>query len=462
MHILYVLLIILIQKSFMAKILFLIVIIIYGNSVYGSKSIAEALKDGSFRGQLRLFYIDRNYNGHTNYHKSAFASGGYLNYKTGFFQGMCSGISFYSTNNFGIRSDNLPGEVLDPTLFGEGLSSYTIVGEAYLKYKYENMMLKIGRQKINTPMLREHDIRMIPNFYEAYLFISNDIKDITFTFAHITKFAAGTFANAYLGGISAATGGYSYINSDMGTFSNIGEYAVGIKTNGITFIGIKYLDFKNVQLQIWDYYVHNILNAIYLQGDYSFFVGSIKLNASTQYIKENNIGNALEEAKSLGNIEFDKINSYYLAMKLAMKYKNMSGYVAFSFTGANNNNVEGSSIINMWGSTLGFTNGMVAHHEFYSDTKSWKVGVAYNLKSFGINGNVSIYHCNFDLGEDNPYVNGVGWTAKESGFDIKYYPSVIKNIQFRFRGNFPRDFKYYSDMENLSWDEYRFIINYNF
>jgi hypothetical protein len=64
-------------------------------------------------------------------------------------------------------------------------------------------------------------------------------------------------------------------------------------------------------------------------------------------------------------------------------------------TGSDSSNPEGSSMINMWGSTVGFTNGMVSHHEFYSDTNSWKAVVAYNFKKMGVNANASVYYCNF-------------------------------------------------------------------
>jgi len=207
-----------------------------------------------------------------------------------------------------------------------------------------------------------------------------------------------------------------------------------------------------------DYYVHDILNAIYLQGDYAIPASFGKVKLSAQFIKENDVGNALKEAKAKGNIKFDSVDSTYYAIKAGIGLKNgFGGYVAYSQTGSDSNNPEGASVLNMWGASTGFTNGMVSHHEFYADTTTLKYVLSYNFKNFGIKAKASAYYCDFDVGKDNPYVNGVAWHDKESGFDIKYWPSKIKGLQLRLRGNFPRDFK-----KNLDWDEYRFIVNYNF
>jgi hypothetical protein len=130
--------------------------------------------------------------------------------------------------------------------------------------------------------------------------------------------------------------------------------------------------------------------------------------------------------------------------------------VAYSTTGSDSDNTLGSSIVSPWGGMPAFTQGMVTRHQFFADTDAWKVAGNYNFKNFGVNANATLYYCSYDVGKNNPYKDGT-WTATESGFDIKYYPANVKNLQLRFRGNFPRDFA-----EGVDWDEYRFIVNYNF
>jgi len=105
-----------------------------GTTAFGADTLAEAFSNGKVSGQFRTFYIDRDYDGGVTLHRSAIAAGGYLKYETAAYNGFSLGTALYTTNNFGIGADNLPGESLDGTLFGEDLKGYTILGEAYLKY----------------------------------------------------------------------------------------------------------------------------------------------------------------------------------------------------------------------------------------------------------------------------------------------------------------------------------------
>ena len=61
--------------------------------------------------------------------------------------------------------------------------------------------------------------------------------------------------------------------------------------------------------------------------------------------------------------------------------------------------------------------------------------------------------------------SGLGeFTTKEPGFDIKYYPAAVKNLQLRLRGNFPTKYTLENTLEagGRDWSEYRFIANYTF
>jgi hypothetical protein len=61
----------------------------------------------------------------------------------------------------------------------------------------------------------------------------------------------------------------------------------------------------------------------------------------------------------------------------------------------------------------------------------------------------------------NGYSANYEWTAKESGFDIIYNPETFKKLQLRLRANYADNF-FQNSAGSVSWDEYRFIANYNF
>ena len=94
-------------------------------------------------------------------------------------------------------------------------------------------------------------------------------------------------------------------------------------------------------LQAWDYYAHDILNAIYLQADYGWkcrLNEDVKMNASAQYINQSDVGDALA-----GNVD-----SNYWGVKLGASSGALSGYVAYSQTGDSDGATNGG-IITPWG-----------------------------------------------------------------------------------------------------------------
>ena len=66
-----------------------------------------------------------------------------------------------------------------------------------LTYARGNTNIKVGRQKLNTPLAGADDARMLPNLFEAAVFITHDIEDTTLILAHITRESVGTFGNVY-------------------------------------------------------------------------------------------------------------------------------------------------------------------------------------------------------------------------------------------------------------------------
>ncbi|WP_456323502.1 OprD family outer membrane porin [Hydrogenimonas sp.] len=439
-------------------------------ALQAKESLADAITQGKFKGQLRMFYIDRDYDGFVTTHRASFAAGGHFGYETGAWNGLSAGAVFYTTNTFGIGNDNLPGEGYDPTLTKRDGSGYTILGEAYLKYVVGNSTFKFGRQRLDTPMAGSDDARMLPNLFEAYLFTNTDLPDTTLIAAHVMKMAQGTFGNVYKGGGLGATAGYTLVapndyrnkmgvDDPTGEFVDMGTYAIGKETDGVTVGAAIYKGIPGLKLQAWDYYAWDILNIVYLQGDYGWncrLNDEVKMLLSAQYIHENDVGDSYA-----GDIDSD-----YYGLRLKAAWHALSGYIAYSSTEeGDDNNQLGSSIITVWGGMPAFTQGMVTRHQFFADTDTWKAAGTYKFNDLGVNANATLYYASFDVGENNPYNNGKSWTATESGFDIKYYPESAKNLQLRFRANFPRDFydKHATKTpDHVDWDEYRFIVNYTF
>ncbi|MDO9207119.1 MAG: OprD family outer membrane porin [Sulfuricurvum sp.] len=423
-------------------------------NVSAADDLASMFKEGKASGQIRAFYIDRSidYSGATaDYSRDGLSLGGKLGYETGTLSGFSMGAMFYTTNK--LDSKSAVAKENDATLFDSTTSSgYSTVGQAYLQYKVGNTAVKFGRQELNTPLAGGDDARMLPNTFEALVVSNNDVKDLTLIGAHVSKINYGTFANAYAGGELALTAGYGAVTTGYrsGHFQDMGMAAIGKDTDGVTAAAAIYKGLPNTTLQLWDYYAHDILNAIYAQGDVTWgclLNPDIKMTGSAQLISESDVG------ASLAN----EVDSLYVGVQLAAKYGNVNGAVAYSQNSESDTAAIKGGTITPWGGMPAFTQGMVTRHQFMTGTEAWKVSGGYNFKDMGANVTASAYYASFDVGSKSTYT--VGKTI-EPGFDVIWTPEAVKNLQLRLRGNFPDKFK--NAAEDTSWDEYRFIANYNF
>ena len=430
--------------------------------------LASMFKEGKASGQIREFSVVREYLGAAKYTRKANAIGGYLKYETGAWNGLSLGTAFYTTNGFMLDNKADLTEV-DPTLLGKNNKSYTILGEAYLQYKNGNTTFKGGRQKLDNPMMGSDDVRMVPNLFEAYMLTNTDIKDTTVTVGQVTKFAQGTFGRVYSASptgaladaILSATSGYSMVDSrnQVGQFVDMGTYAIGENTSGVSVAGVTYTGLPGLKLQAWDYYAHDIMNAVYAEANYGWsYTSGVSPYVGAQYISERDVGS--NNAKAA--FKLNKIESDFVAAKAGIKVANFDLSAAISHNSKDADSAANGGTISPWGGMPAYTQGMVTRHQFMAGTDACKVAGNYDWKNFGVNLNTGVYYTSFDMDSLNGYAAGNEWTATEAGFDMIYYPESVKNLQVRFRGNFPRDFKLTTAGAETSWNEYRFILNYNF
>lgn len=426
---------------------------------FAANDLTSAFKEGKTSGQIRAFYINRSFdfqNGTTaDYTRDGLALGGKIGFETAPVYGVSAGAVFYTTNK--LDDESTTAAKNDKTLFDGNDDGYAQLGQAYIQGKFGNTLVKVGRQQLDTPLAGSDDARMLPNLFEAAVVINSDIKDTTLIGAHVTRIAYGTFANAYPGGELALVSGYGIDSTSYksGTFQNMGKAALGdtAKDSGVTAAAVIYKGIPNLSLQIWDYYAHDILNAIYAQVDYSWkclLNPAATMTGSVQYIKESDMHDTLNLS-----------SAPYYGVQLAMKAGDFNAAAAYSSTGTDSGSKFNGSVITPWGGMPAFTQGMVTRHQFFADTTAYKLSVGYNLKNIlGQDITASAYYASYNVDSKNTYTDKV--TTTEPGFDIIYNDAGIKNLQLRLRGNFPNDFRKEASGQTTSWSEYRVIANYNF
>ncbi len=415
--------------------------------------VVEEESTGKVSGQFRAFYIDRTYSGSLENNRNSLAVGGWIGYETATWNGLSAGAKFYAVEGISIHDGPLSSANYDPSLYGDNFTDYGFIGEAYLNYAMGNTSIKIGRQKLNTPLAGADDARMLPNLFEAAVLHNNDIEDTTLVLGHITRETVGTFGNVYgaPSQLSLQSGyGLGYKQGTNGNFADMGVIALGEGTDtvGVTVGAAIYKGIEGMNLQAWNYYAHDIMNAVYLQADYGWgclLSDGVKMKASGQYIGQSEVGDALA----------GDVDANYWAAKLSTNVGALSAYVAYSQT-SDSDAASNGGIMSPWGGMPAFTQGMVTRHQFFADTSATKVAATYKLNDLtGLNLKASAYYVSFDVGSANTYKSDTAWTAEEAGFDIQY--QATKALNLRLRGNFPTDFA-----PGLDWSEYRVIANYNF
>ena len=169
-------------------------------NAHGADDLSAMFSEGKTSGQIRMFYIDRQYQGGSgaDTHRNSLAIGGHLKYELAAWNGLSAAAALYTTN----RLHTFDLDVVDPSLLGTGLESYGVLGEAYLHYDMRALgtktVAKLGYQRYDTPMMGSDDARMLPSTFEAYKLTNNDIENVEFQVAQVQAVAYGTFLNSYL------------------------------------------------------------------------------------------------------------------------------------------------------------------------------------------------------------------------------------------------------------------------
>src|SRR5436853_366217 len=122
----------------------------------------QAFKDTKFEFNLRSFYFDRS--DFSGAEKQAWAIGGWLGVKTGYFlDHIAFGATLYTSNPI-YAPDDRDGT----TLLAPGQNGYTVLGEFYAELRIvKDVGVTVGAKGYDTPFINRNDTRMTPNTFEA-------------------------------------------------------------------------------------------------------------------------------------------------------------------------------------------------------------------------------------------------------------------------------------------------------
>jgi len=211
-----------------------------------SSSFEKALEDGKFTASLRAFYFDRGFDkdktGKEN--AKALTVGGILKYESGSLNGVKFGFANYSSTRVGSFFSEEEGK--GTSILGRNGENLSFLGEAYLQYNIGNTMFKVGRQQLKTPLMQNHDLRILPSVYEAGIIRNKDIPNTTVEVGFVDRYTGFTSKeNAFL---DSKTGkdGLAYLSFSNKSIPNVslrGEYIKAL-TDDASRESYSYMDAK--------------------------------------------------------------------------------------------------------------------------------------------------------------------------------------------------------------------------
>lgn len=254
-------------------------------------------------GYWRSYYFSRDYSKNTLPMQTAFSLGGGVNVATGEFLPHTNAVmSLYFAQSLGLNSND-PNRV-DNTLPG---SNIVTLGQAYLQYQNNNVLLRVGNQLIDTPWLNAGDARMIPITYQGIYgeySPTSDLKLIGLRVLQLKNRTASHFAN-----------------------------------QGILGLGMQY-KLGNLNTQTWYYRSYNLAaNLLYFDANYEF-----NNNASIKPITGVQLFREWSTSKDLLK---PAINAMGYGILLGAKNASNELTVGYNFIAANPNAFQQGSIISI-------------------------------------------------------------------------------------------------------------------
>lgn len=273
----------------------------------GSDPLTEFLRQGTWNGYLRDYYFTRNFTaaGAPNNLK-ANSLGGMFNYSSPEFgNGFSVGVTFWSAQDvFGINNETQNYSHLETTL--AGTQPIYSVGQAYVQWKSDDVLVRAGNQLMNTPWMGASDSRMVPATYQGILADFTMAPGIDLIVAREFRWKSRT-SSAFSATTLYNTNGFAGIyggapNSNVGTQTNIGT-----ATAGLTYRS------SGLSAEAWYYQFYGLTRAVYADGSYAFQTGSrVTPIVGVQYLQESSSADNLLAASvhnstygAMGGIKFD-------------------------------------------------------------------------------------------------------------------------------------------------------------
>jgi|GEM_PF-1281647 len=395
-----------------------------------AQSVDELFTGSSLDLQLRAFWFDGRRDLKIN--RTSLTVGGIVGVQSGAYEGFSAKTALYSSNalsSLNHMSDSAATQNLQAN--GDNINT---LGEGYLQYSAYNSSIRLGRQRLDFPLINDYYNRMLPNSFEALNIENHTLDTLIFKAAYVTKWKYKT----------------------DNTFESPTDIS-GIKRD-IAIIGALYTPNSDLKLEFYDTYIQDVMHAPYLQFNnkniWNFSNGSV-FSGGIQYLNE----------KSIGQNAAGKANTYLLGLKGALSNEEWSLSALYTRIGSQALLGTGSHYEMMgWSSFLTYTDLQIDGESENAGAIAYATILSYAPNpSFTISTKYAYIHQDDSL-QSNPLslTNNPRPDSNEYNIDAIY--KIEKNFQLRTRLAYLDYLKESTSLyKNRAFDEtnVRLIIDYS-
>ena len=367
------------------------------------------------------------------------ALGGYLGYETAALFNTSVGATFYSSNPIFHNPDDRAGL---GGLYEQngGQDSYNVLGEAFVRWEYQDTLVKFGRQEMaDYKFVSLSDIRMTPITHQSLVFENRSLEDTTFRAAYVMrqknrneiKFIDMVEASRVQTGCGQLapdgtcmeTGSRHLINGeiDSADYDEDGRYVGEAKE--MILGSVAYRD-EDIVLEGWDYYVNDFVNTFYLYGEYRFLNDDeLTVTGKAQFAKQDDVG---------GSVAGD-IDTWFYGLSLQAVSGGLRAFANYNEVDYNEASYDGGTMFVRWGSPQMFNSFLYNDAELAGE-KSYGLGLVYDfshndlLNGFSIQLRYGIYDLPDDI--DDYFARQ---DRSEITLDLRYTSQDIEGLSTLLR-----------------------------
>ncbi|MEA1879882.1 MAG: OprD family outer membrane porin, partial [Campylobacterota bacterium] len=335
-------------------------------------SLGEYVLIEHVKGQLRGGYITFSEDDASR--TNAYALGGHYHFNTKRWNGLMIGSEAYAVVDLGINQNP---NYQNGDFLNIDNESFILLSQIYLNGTWGNTEMTLGRQTLDTPHADSDDIRMIPNYFEAYTLTNTDIDALTLSLGLIDKMAG------WENGVDSAN------------FVDIGETLGVNKIDGIYYASASYEGIKDLSLSLWYYHYSDIANVLYAEAGYSHALSKdTTLTLGLQYDSSHETGTALlgqQDAQTYGvSVETAFSNLGLTVLAAYNKDNGSTGAMGLSLGG-------GAFFTSMEDQTL---------DAIGSAGEAWMIAAGYDFENVGIKGlSMGVAYGSFEANSASKYAS---------------------------------------------------------